>query len=73
MNGERLTKEILKMAAEADSVEALSSALAKAKAEATPEEIKALFDYVHKELSDESLSKITGGKNDSDTSIACGY
>ena len=65
MKDKRLTKEVLKMAAEAESVEALSADLTKAGVEATPEEIQTLFDSVHKELSDDMLSKISGGTEDS--------
>ena len=57
----RLTKEVLKLAANAESVEALTAALAEAKVEATPEEIKSLYAAVHKELNDDDLSKVTGG------------
>ena len=73
MKDKRLTKEVLKMAAEADSVEALSADLAKAGVEATPEEIKTLFDSVRKELSDDMLTKITGGSsgNEEGDSFSC--
>ena len=73
MKDERLTKEVLKMAAEAKSAEALEASLAEAKVEATPEEIRTLYDNVHKELSEDELGKVTGGFewNEGDDSTKC--
>ena len=71
MKDKRLTKEVLKMAASAESAEALAAALAEAKVEATPEEVKTLYDSVRKELSEDDLQKVAGGvegwKGDSTT------